>query len=156
LFACLGVLSGAMLLFVSGYLISKTSLRPENILIVYVPVVAVRAFSIMQAAFPDLEKLVSHDILLRILSHYRKRLYDLLEPQAVFLVSRFQTGELLSGASGDIEKLQDYYMRTFIACLGGFVIYILLAIAIGFFDLYFMLFILLALCVTIFLGPYLS
>lgn len=156
LFACLGVLSGAMLLFVSGYLISKTSLRPENILIVYVPVVAVRAFSIMQAAFPYLEKLVSHDIVLRILSHYRKRLYDLLEPQAVFLESRFQTGDLLNVLSDDIEKLQDYYIRTLIPSLVGFVIYILLAIAIGFFDLYFMLFILLTLGVIIFLGPYVS
>lgn len=155
-FACLGVLSGAMLLFLSGYLISKSSLRPENILVVYVPVVGVRAFSIMQAAFPYLEKLVSHDIVLRILSQYRKRLYDLLEPQAVFLESRFQTGDLLNVLSDDIEKLQDYYIRTLIPSLLGFVVYIILAITIGFFDVYFMLFILLTLGVIIFLGPYVS
>lgn len=156
LFAFAGVLSGAMLLFVSGYLISKSSLRPENILIVYVPIVSVRAFSIMQAAFPYLEKLVSHDIVLRILSQYRKRLYGLLEPQAVFLESRFKTGDLLNVLSDDIEKLQDFYIRTFIPSLLGFVVYIILAIAIGFFDVYFMLFILLTLGVLIFLGPYIS
>lgn len=156
LFAFAGVLSGAMLLFVSGYLISKSSLRPENILIVYVPIVSVRAFSIMQAAFPYLEKLVSHDIVLRILSQYRKRLYGLLEPQAVFLESRFKTGDLLNVLSDDIEKLQDFYIRTFIPSLLGFVVYIILAVAIGFFDVYFMLFILLTLGVLIFLGPYFS
>src|SRR5699024_3295386 len=59
LFALLGVSSGAMLLFVSGYLISKSALRPENIMIVYVPIVSVRAFSIGQAVFPYLEKLIS-------------------------------------------------------------------------------------------------
>lgn len=156
LFAFLGVLSGAMLLFVSGYLISKSSLRPENILIVYVPIVSVRAFSIMQAAFPYVEKLVSHDIVLRILSQYRERLYGLLEPQAVFLESRFQTGDLLNVLSDDIEKLQDYYIRTLIPSLLGVIVYLILAIAVGFFDLYFMLFILLTLAVIIFLGPYIS
>src|SRR5690625_4364228 len=85
LFACLGVISGAMLLFVSGYLISKSSLRPENIMIVYVPVVAVRAFSIMQAVFPYLENLVIHDIVLCFLYKYIYCLYYLLTLQAYFL-----------------------------------------------------------------------
>src|SRR5690625_5624029 len=58
----LGVGSGAMLLFVSGYLISKSALQPENIMIVYVPIVSVRAFSIGQAAFLYVEKLISHDL----------------------------------------------------------------------------------------------
>ncbi len=47
----LGVSSGAMLLFISGYLISKSALRPENVMAVYVPIVATRAFSIGQAVF---------------------------------------------------------------------------------------------------------
>src|SRR5690625_2271864 len=70
----LGIGSGAMLLFVSGYLISKSSLRPENIMVVYVPVVAVRAFSIGQAVFLYAEKLVSHDLVLRTLERKSTRL----------------------------------------------------------------------------------
>src|SRR5699024_9531853 len=88
----LGVFSAAMLLFVSGYLISKSALKPENIMIVYVPIVSVRAFSIGQALFPYLEKLSSHDIVLRILSVYRRRLYTILEPQAVFLEADIKRG----------------------------------------------------------------
>lgn len=156
LFACLGVLSGAMLLFVSGYLISKSSLRPENIMVVYVPVVAVRAFSIMQAVFPYLEKLVSHDIVLRILSDYRKRLYAILEPQAVFLQSRFQTGDILSVLSDDIEKLQDFYIKTLIPSIVGVVIYGTLAITLGFFDIFFMLLMLAVLGIIVFLVPIVS
>lgn len=156
LFACLGVLSGAMLLFVSGYLISKSSLRPENIMVVYVSIVAVRAFSIMQAVFPYLEKLVSHDIVLRILSDYRKRLYAILEPQAVFLQSRFQTGDILSVLSDDIEKLQDFYIKTLIPSIVGVVIYGTFAITLGFFDIVFMLLMLAVLGIIVFLVPLIS
>src|SRR5690625_3502113 len=81
----LGVGSGAMLLFVSGYLISKSALQPENIMIVYVPIVSVRAFSIGQAAFLYVEKLISHDFVLKVLEKMRSRLYRILEPQALFL-----------------------------------------------------------------------
>src|SRR5690625_6908853 len=87
LFGFLGIASGAMLLFVSGYLISKSSLRPENIMLVYVPVVAVRAFSIGQAVFLYAEKLVSHDLVLRTLENMRRKLYQIVEPQALFLRS---------------------------------------------------------------------
>src|SRR5699024_8227663 len=156
LFACLGVISGVMLLFVSGFLISKSSLRPENIMIVYVPIVSVRAFSIMQAVFPYLEKLVSHDIVLRILSRYRKRLYQILEPQAVFLQSRFQTGDILSVLSDDIEKLQDFYIKTLIPSVTGIVIYAIFAITLGFFDIVFMVFMLLVLGIIVFLFPLIS
>src|SRR5690625_5593027 len=72
-FGFLGIASGAMLLFMSGYLISKSSLQPVNILIVYVPVVAVRAFSIGQAAFPYVEKLLGHNVVLRVLADLRER-----------------------------------------------------------------------------------
>lgn len=153
LFATLGVFSAAMLLFVSGYLISKSALKPENIMVVYVPIVAVRAFSIMQAAFPYLEKLVSHDIVLRILSNYRSKLYKLLEPQAIFLESKYKSGDILSTLSDDIEKLQDYYIKTFIPAIVGMLVYALLAIVLGFFDPVFMIFMLLVLGVMVFLVP---
>lgn len=152
-FALLGVASGAMLLFMSGYLISKSSLRPENIMIVYVPIVAVRAFSIGQAVFPYLEKLVSHDIVLRILAKYRNKLYKLLEPQTVFLQSRFKTGDLLGILSDDIEKLQDFYIRTLLPSITGLIVYTVIAIVVGFFDLIFMVILLAVLGVIVFLMP---
>lgn len=156
LFGLLGVASGAMLLFVSGYLISKSSLRPENIMIVYVPIVSVRAFSIGQAVFPYLEKLVSHDIVLRILADYRKRLYWFLEPQALFLQSRFQTGDVLSVLADDIEKLQDFYIRTLFPSIVGIIVYGVFALVLGFFDLMFMLMMLGLLGIVVFLVPFLS
>lgn len=125
-------------------------------MVVYVPIVAVRAFSIMQAVFPYLEKLMSHDIVLRILSDYRKRLYAVLEPQAVFLQSRFQTGDILSVLSDDIEKLQDFYIKTLIPSIVGIVIYGTFAITLGFFDPVFMLLMLAVLGIIVFLVPIIS
>lgn len=156
LYGLLGVASGAMLLFVSGYLISKSALRPENIMIVYVPIVSVRAFSIGQAVFPYLQRLVSHDIVLRILANYRTRLYDMLEPQAMFLQSRYQTGDILSVLANDIEKLQDFYIRTLFPSIVGLVVYGVLAFVFGFFNLPFMFIMLGLLGVIIFLMPFLS
>src|SRR5690625_5228917 len=149
----LGIGSGAMLLFVSGYLISKSSMRPENIMVVYVPIVSVRAFSIGQAVFPYLEKLVSHDIVLRILSKYRNRLYSILEPQAMFLQSRYQTGDLLTVLSDDIEKLQDFFIKTLLPSFAGLFVYTVFAIVVGIFNVPFMLLILAMFGVIVFLMP---
>lgn len=152
-FGFLGISSAAMLLFVSGYLISKSALKPENIMIVYVPIVSVRAFSIGQAVFPYLEKLTSHDIVLRILAVYRRRLYTVLEPQAVFLESRYKTGDILHVLAEDIERLQDFYIKTLFPSIVGIVIYAILGLVIGFFDWLFMLLMLFILGVIVFLVP---
>lgn len=155
-YALLGVASGSMLLFVSGYLISKSSLQPVNIMVVYIPIVSVRAFSIGQAVFPYLEKLVSHDIVLRILAKYRDRLYAILEPQAMFLQSRFRTGDLLTLLSDDIERLQDFFIKTMLPSVAGVIIYTVFTLLIGFFSIPFMLITLAVLGIIVFLMPLLS
>lgn len=156
LFGIIGVGSGAMLLFVSGYLISKSALQPVNIMIVYVPIVAVRAFSIGQAVFIYLEKLVSHDLVLRILEKMRTKLYHVVEPQALFLSSRYQTGDLLGVLSDDIEHLQDFYIRTIFPSLLGLVMYAIVIIVLGLFNWTFAIIMALMLGVIVFLVPFIS
>src|SRR5690625_2559142 len=152
----LGIGSGAMLLFVSGYLISKSSLQPANIMVVYVPVVAVRAFSIGQAVFLYSEKLVSHDLVLRTLENMRIKLYQIVEPQALFLRSRYQTGDLLGVLSDDIEHLQDLYLRTIFPSLIGLAIYTIIVILFGAFHLVFGIIIALFVGLIVFVIPYFS
>lgn len=156
LFGFLGIVSGAMLLFVSGYLISKSSLQPVNILIVYVPIVAVRTFSIAQAVFPYLEKLLGHNVVLRILASLRERLYSILESQTFNMKLKYQTGDILGVLSDDIERLQDFYIKTAFPSIIGLVIYTLFVVVIGAFDLIFMVLMMLVLGVILFLMPYLS
>src|SRR5690625_711751 len=145
-----------MLLFMSGYLISKSSLQPVNILIVYVPVVAVRAFSIGQAAFLYVEKLLGHNVVLRVLADLRERLYSIVESPTFKLQKDYKTGDILGVLSDDIEKLQDFYIKTAFPSILGLVIYTIFVIVIGAFDLVFMILMMLVVGVILFLMPYLS
>lgn len=156
LLGALGVGSSAMLLFISGYLISKSALRPENIMIIYIPIVAVRLFSISQSTMRYLERLVGHDIILRILEKMRKRLYKVLQPQALFLQSRYKTGDLLSVLSDDIEHLQDFYLKTVFPTVLSMFVYGILIGVLGLFDWVFALMMALTLGVIVFLIPFIS
>ncbi|HFJ9479404.1 TPA: thiol reductant ABC exporter subunit CydC [Bacillus cereus] len=152
----LGVSSGAMLLFISGYLISKSALRPENVMAVYVPIVATRAFSIGQAVFHYIERLVGHDVVLRILEKMRTRLYRIVEPQALFFRSRFQTGDMLGVLSEDIEHLQNLYLRTIFPSILALVVYSIFVLVIGAFDFVFVLIVGCMLAIIVFLLPFVS
>ena len=152
----LGVASSAMLLFISGYLISKSALKPENIMVVYIPIVAVRMFSISQSSMRYLERLVGHDIILRILEKMRNRLYKVLQPQALFLQSRYKTGDLLSVLSDDIEHLQDFYLKTVFPTVLSMFVYAILIGVLGLFDWVFALMMALTLGIVIFVIPYFS
>ncbi|HGA0510756.1 TPA: thiol reductant ABC exporter subunit CydC [Bacillus pacificus] len=152
----LGVSSGAMLLFISGYLISKSALRPENVMAVYVPIVATRAFSIGQAVFHYVERLVGHDVVLRILEKMRTKLYGIVEPQALFFRSRFQTGDMLGVLSEDIEHLQNLYLRTIFPSILALVVYSIFVLVIGTFDVVFALIAGCMLAIIVFLLPFVS
>ena len=61
LFGALTVVGASMLTFTSGYLISRAAQRPENILMIYVPVVLVRTFGISRAVTHYVERLAGHN-----------------------------------------------------------------------------------------------
>lgn len=128
-------LCAVLLLFTSGFLISKSALRPENILMVYVPIVGVRAFGIFRAVFRYIERLAGHDAVLRVLADQRVKLYRILEPQALFLRSRMQTGDVLGALADDVERLQDIYLRTVFPAITALVMYGGAVIAFGSVDL---------------------
>lgn len=132
-------LCAVMLLFTSGFLISKSALRPENILMVYVPIVGVRAFGIFRAVFRYVERLAGHDAVLRVLADQRVKLYRILEPQALFLRSRMQTGDVLGALAEDVERLQDIYLRTVFPAVTALVMYGGAVVAFGSVDLGFAL-----------------
>ncbi|MGR5874706.1 ABC transporter transmembrane domain-containing protein [Bacillus pacificus] len=106
---------------------------------VYVPIVATRAFSIGQAVFHYVERLVGHDVVLRILEKMRTKLYGIVEPQALFFRSRFQTGDMLGVLSEDIEHLQNLYLRTIFPSILALVVYSIFVLVIGTFDVVFAL-----------------
>lgn len=152
----LAVFAAAALMFTSGFLISKAALRPENILMIYVPIVGVRTFGISRAALHYVERLVGHDAILRILSKMRVSLYRMLEPQALFVRSRFRTGDILGVLADDIEHLQDVYLRTIFPSVIALVMYAAAVLALGRFDVSFALLMSVYLAVIVLVVPWLS
>lgn len=152
----LAVLSGAMLTFTSGYLISSASLKPETILLLYIPIVLVRTFGLSRAVTHYVERLAGHDAVLKVLSEMRVHLYRMLEPQALLIHSRFQTGDLLGTLADDIEHLQDVYIRTIFPTVVGLCVFLYATIMLAFFDWLFAIWIALCLSVIVFVYPFYS
>ncbi|MDA1476836.1 thiol reductant ABC exporter subunit CydC [Bacillus changyiensis] len=152
----LTVCSAASLMYTSGYLISKAATRPENVLMIYVPIVAVRTFGILRAVSRYVERLTSHHMILNILSDMRVRLYKILEPQALKLRSRFRTGDMLGILADDIEHLQNMYLKTVIPGIAALLLYVVFIIALGFFSWIFAGLVAIYAAVLVFLVPLVS
>lgn len=154
--AALTLLAAAALTFTSGFLISKASLRPENILMLYVPIVGVRTFGIARSVLRYVERLLSHNAVLRVLSQMRVRLYEQLEPYALQLRGRYRTGDLLGVMSDDLESLQHVYVRTIFPGIAALVVYGVVIAALGWFDWSFALLIALYILVMVAVVPFAS
>ncbi|ULO07604.1 thiol reductant ABC exporter subunit CydC [Paenibacillus sp. 19GGS1-52] len=152
----LTIFSASSLMYTSGFLISKASIPPENILMIYVPIVGVRTFGTSRAVIHYVERLVGHDTILRILSNMRVRLYSILEPQALFLSSRFRTGDILGMLADDIEYLQNVYLRTVFPSVVALLIYAAAVISLGTFDIAFALLMALYMLVLVVVLPLIS
>ncbi|OXS76699.1 thiol reductant ABC exporter subunit CydC [Domibacillus enclensis] len=131
----LTIFAASALLFSSGYLISKAASRPENLLMIYVPIVMVRTFGIMRSVSRYLDRLTSHSLILTIVSRMRVRLYEALRPQT----ARFKTGDALSLFADDIEHLQDVYIKLIFPWLSALLLYIVSIAALGYFSVPFAL-----------------
>jgi len=97
----------------SGYLIAKAALQPENVLMLYVPIVGVRFFGISRGVLRYLERLASHNATFKVLHRLRVWLYEKIEPRGAALLQRKRGGNLLSTIISDIDQLQNYYLRLF-------------------------------------------
>ena len=71
----------------------------------------VRFFGIARAVFRYLERLVSHNITFRLLSRLRVWFYEKLEPLAPARLIEYRAGELLARIIGDVDMLQNFYVR---------------------------------------------
>lgn len=126
-----------LLMFSSGYVISKSATKPENILMIYVPVLFVRIFGIGRPVMHYVERLTSHNWILKITSLLRKKLYLRLEKTAVTLADRYRLGDLLGVLNEDIGNLQDLFLRTLFPVLIAGSLSVALIIAGGFLSLWF-------------------
>lgn len=155
----LGVLTtfcGGALMFTSGYTIDKSATRPYNILMIYPAILLTRAFGIGRPTFKYIERLRSHNWVLRVTSNLRTRLYQTVEQDAAFFSEKYQSGNILGLLSEDIDHLQNLYLRTVFPTVVGILLVVIITIGIGYFDWWFGLFVLLLLLIEVLWAPLLS
>ena len=102
--------SSVALMGTSAWLISTAALRP-SIAVLEVAIVGVRFFGIARAVFRYLERLVSHNVTFRLLGRLRVWFYEKLEPLAPARIMEYRAGDLLARIIGDVDTLQNFYVR---------------------------------------------
>jgi len=109
-FGATTVIFGAGLMGTAGYLISRAAEQPP-ILSLTVAVVMVRFFGISRPIVRYFERLASHDLAFRVLGSLRVRIFERIEPLAPAQLEGFRRGDLLARMVGDVDALQDLYLR---------------------------------------------
>ncbi|MDO4813810.1 MAG: thiol reductant ABC exporter subunit CydC [Gemella sp.] len=121
----ISAVSGIGLMYISGFLISKSALKIGNILMLQVPAVLTRTFSLSQSVFSYLHRLISHDLVLKLIEKMRSRMYSILEPMALRLKKEYKSGDLLGLLAEDIDHLQNIYLKTIFPSIISIVVYVI-------------------------------
>ncbi|HJF65090.1 MAG TPA: amino acid ABC transporter ATP-binding/permease protein [Slackia equolifaciens] len=125
----------AGLMFTSGYLISGSATLPASVLMMHLALIAVRVFGLGKPVLQYLERLTSHDWILRVTSSLRLRLYQSLEGQAGMGRAVRRTGDVLGLLSEDLSHLQNMYLRCMLPTVAAWLLWLIATIALGAFSL---------------------
>jgi ATP-binding cassette subfamily C protein CydC len=98
------------LLATSAWLITTAAAQPP-VLILMVPIVAVRAFGVGRGVFRYVERLAGHDAAYRVLGETRARITGRLERIAPGGLSSRRQGDLLARLVLDVDAVLDLWLR---------------------------------------------
>lgn len=129
MFLCAGAL-----MFYAGYTIDKAATHPANILMIYTSIVLLRATGIGRPLFRYLERLVSHNWVLRVTSDLRLRLYNIVEKNSSTVGGEYKTGTLLSLLTEDLGHLQNLYLRTIFPAILSYIVGFIAVCLLGWFS----------------------
>jgi ATP-binding cassette subfamily C protein CydC len=122
--------AGVGLMTTSAWLISTAALHPSEAALA-VAIVGVRFFGLTRGVFRYLERLVSHDVTLRLLARLRVWVFQAIEPLAPGQIARFRGGDLLTRGAADVDTLQQLYVRVIsppaVALATGALLFVFLA-----------------------------
>ncbi|GJQ36423.1 MAG: thiol reductant ABC exporter subunit CydC [Anaerolineaceae bacterium] len=110
LLSSITILASVALMGTSAWLISTAAIA-VSVAELGVSTVGTRFFGITRAVFRYLERLVSHDVTFRLLAKLRVWFYEKLEPLAPARLMNFRSGDLLARVIGDVETLENFYVR---------------------------------------------
>ncbi|WP_173917896.1 thiol reductant ABC exporter subunit CydC [Halobacillus sp. Marseille-Q1614] len=112
LFGFLAGISAVGLFASSGYLISRAAFAPPLYALTVV-IAVLKMFGFIRAASRYGERYFSHRATFTILSNLRVSFYEKLEPLAPGILQKYRSGDLLSRIVGDVESLQNFFLRVF-------------------------------------------
>lgn len=112
LFGYVGGVTAAGLFAASGYLISKAALIPPVYTLTLL-IAFIKVFGLVKAGSKYGERMVSHRATFNILAGIRVRFFEKLEPLAPGIFQKFRSGDLLARITGDVESLQNFFLRVY-------------------------------------------
>lgn len=131
-----------LLMFTAGYLVSGSA-EVISILMLHVPLIFVRIFGIGKPIIHYIERLMSHDWILKMTSKLRQMLYDEVEKKTFLEKASQKTGDLLGLLSEDIAHIQNLYLRSVFPCVIACLLCIFVVVGLGCFSLW------IALCIFV-------
>lgn len=116
LLALITLIAGIGLLSLSGWFISASAFASLSFATAaafnyFTPAVGVRFFSLLRIMGRYAERLISHETTFRILADIRTSLYRSLEPLAPAHLLKFESSDLFTRFSQDVESLDNLYLR---------------------------------------------
>jgi ATP-binding cassette, subfamily C, bacterial CydCD len=104
------VASSVGLMASAAYIIAYAALQP-SIAELQVAIVGVRFFGLARGVLRYLERLASHQATFMLMERLRVRFYQALEPLAPARLMYRRSGDLLNQIVGDINTLENFYVR---------------------------------------------
>lgn len=150
-----GVLAGitAVGLFASsGYLISKSAFVPP-LYALTVMIALLKLFGLARAGSRYGERLYSHRATFSILSNLRVDFFKRLEPLAPGIYQKYRSGDLLSRIVGDVERLQNFFLRVYYPPIVLVIVFLSTIVFIMFFSVYIALVLIVGLIMTSLVVP---
>jgi ATP-binding cassette subfamily C protein CydC len=129
----LAVGSNVALMAVSAFLISKAALI-SNVADVALAITGVRVLAIGRAAFRYFERTVTHRATFAILADLRVWFFAAIEPLAPARLATRRSGDLLTRIVGDIETLEDFYVRVVLPPIVAGLVTLFAAFGLGLLD----------------------
>ncbi|WP_216831829.1 thiol reductant ABC exporter subunit CydC [Alkalihalobacterium elongatum] len=109
-FAYIAGVTAVGLFAANGYLISHAALEPP-LYVLLVMVAVVKMGSILRATSRYGERYYSHRATFTMLSDLRVHFFERLEKHAPSLLTKYRSGDLLARIVGDVESLQNFFLR---------------------------------------------
>ncbi|MBN9743201.1 glutathione/cysteine ABC transporter permease/ATPase [Amycolatopsis sp. A1MSW2902] len=122
---------GVALTATSSWLIATAALHPP-VLSLMVAIVAVRTFGLAKGVLRYVERLLTHDVALRVLTELRVRVWTRLVRIGPAVTARLRRGELLRRLVSDVDRQQDLVVRGLVPGTATFAVLAATATTLGF------------------------